>query len=370
MESMIASATKNQLRDFEISEELDDESLVKRVKIEAIDFDWIFNGDNCKKMINILADNADSNVLVQKSVRVFINLIWTEFQPKIIRRIFVPYIIYLLAFMQLSSNIAGDILDEVDEHYEEIRDGTYTHSASFRSHQLFCYLLTVICYAFALYFFKAEYGSFIKIGYKNYFTDPWNVLDTCSISLNITFIALLVLNITIESNEYIPKYNIRTLGAVASFFMWLKVFYWMRLFPDTAHYVTLITSTVSDVKIFFIMIMIILAAFANFFYIINFNSSANSSNDFESDFTYVPSNLGMPIFDAIMTMYLLALGEFNLDGFTQGPNVIIAWVFFLMATFIVLIVFMNMLITIVGETFGRVESLKDELSLSEQLKLI
>lgn len=119
------------------------------------------------------------------------------------------------------------------------------------------------------------------------------------------------------------------------------------------------------------MILIILAAFANFFYIINFNSNANPNNYFEHmDFTYLPSNLGRPVMDSILTMYLIALGEFNTDGFAEGPNVTICWFFFVMASFIILIVFMNMLITIVGETFGRVESMKEELSLSEQLFLI
>ena len=53
-------------------------------------------------------------------------------------------------------------------------------------------------------------------------------------------------------------------------------------------------------------------------------------------------------------MYLLALGEFDMDGFKEGPNVYFAWFFFLLATFLVLVVFMNMLIAMMGETFGAV----------------
>lgn len=111
-----------------------------------------------------------------------------------------------------------------------------------------------------------------------------------------------------------------------------------------------------------LMLSIIMVAFANFFYIIDSNTS--------DDHSYVSSNVGIPLVDSILSMYLIALGEFGTDGFSEGPNVIVAWVFFVMATAMVLIVFMNMLIVIVSDTFAHVESLKEELALGEQLKLI
>jgi len=53
--------------------------------------------------------------------------------------------------------------------------------------------------------------------------------------------------------------------------MWIKVFYWMRLFPSLAYYVNLIKQTVVDVQSFLLMCIIILSAFANFFYVLNNN---------------------------------------------------------------------------------------------------
>ena len=60
-----------------------------------------------------------------------------------------------------------------------------------------------------------------------------------------------------------------TIGAYAVFFMWLKMFYWMRLFESTAYYVKLIVQTIADCMTFMLMILIILLAFGNFFMIIN-----------------------------------------------------------------------------------------------------
>ena len=59
-----------------------------------------------------------------------------------------------------------------------------------------------------------------------------------------------------------------------------------------------------------------------------------------------------------------------MDGFKEGPNVIFAWFFFLLATFLVLVVFMNMLIAMMGETFAVVQTIQEETALAEQVQLI
>lgn len=54
-------------------------------------------------------------------------------------------------------------------------------------------------------------------------------------------------------------------------------------------------------------------------------------------------------------MWLLGLGEFDLDGsYSEGPDVLLCWFMFWFASFLVLVVFMNMLIAIMGETFSNV----------------
>jgi hypothetical protein len=85
---------------------------------------------------------------------------------------------------------------------------------------------------------------------------------------------VIVYSIVFLYNEHhlIQKENIIRLGAYGACFMWIKMFYWMRLFSSTAKYVNLIVSTISDLVFFMIMVLIIILTFANFFYIINFNA--------------------------------------------------------------------------------------------------
>lgn len=112
---------------------------------------------------------------------------------------------------------------------------------------------------------------------------------------------------------------------------------------------------------FVIIVGIIMIAFANFFYVINLNSPG-----------VVVKRTGNGYFDAFLDIYLLGIGEFEdkLEGINNSPNVYLGWFFLIMATFFVLIVFMNMLIAIMGDTFSQVQSIKEENSIMEQANLI
>lgn len=181
--------------------------------------------------------------------------------------------------------------------------------------------------------------------------------------LNFTF--LVILNIDVLSGRtIIEKEIVRTIGGIGCFFLWTKVFYWMRLFKSTAHFLTLITRTIGDTKIFMLMLVIIQCAFANLFFVINNNTTSDDS------YHYVNEYLGIPILDSLIAMYMVALGDFDYGGYSKGPDKYIAWIFFIAGTFLITIVFMNMLIAIMGDTFGQVQAIQEENSLQEQAQLI
>jgi len=51
-------------------------------------------------------------------------------------------------------------------------------------------------------------------------------------------------------------------------------------------------------------------------------------------------------------------------------NIIIGYLAFFMATWLILIVFMNIIIAMMGETFEQVQKIKEESGLTEQVSLI
>ena len=64
---------------------------------------------------------------------------------------------------------------------------------------------------------------------------------------------------------------VRSHGAIACFLLWIRLYGFFRLFPQTAHYIRLISATLRDIKIFAYLSGIIVLAFANFFFVVGSN---------------------------------------------------------------------------------------------------
>ena len=118
-----------------------------------------------------------------------------------------------------------------------------------------------------------------------------------------------------------------------------------------------------------LLVLIIICAFANFFFILNQNTPANAivkgENEDQENYTYIKEFLKNPILDSWISMYMLTLGDFNYKNFSKGKDNMLLWVFFLLGTFICLIVFFNMVVAIMGNTFGNVLEEQEESALYE-----
>lgn len=84
----------------------------------------------------------------------------------------------------------------------------------------------------------------------------WNFLDITT--------SLLVLAVTImkvASADDFPAFFIIT--GIAVFLMWLKLFYFLRLFKNTAAFIRMIVEMIKDIRVFLLVFFIAIFAFAN-----------------------------------------------------------------------------------------------------------
>jgi len=70
------------------------------------------------------------------------------------------------------------------------------------------------------------------------------------------------------------------------------------------------------------------------------------------------------IIDSLYTQYLLMLGEFEimgLEGMETYPNVvnILLWAYFFLGTFMTQVVFFNVLVAVIGESYAEKWQMKD-----------
>lgn len=67
---------------------------------------------------------------------------------------------------------------------------------------------------------------------------------------------------------------------------------------------------------------------------------------------------------------MLSLGEFNIDNFSGYAQQYLCFFFFLLSTFFTQITFLNMLIAIMGDTYGRVMENKIQYGLQTKLQIM
>ena len=173
-------------------------------------------------------------------------------------------------------------------------------------------------------------------------------MDMMSLYCNLLFLTMFSICL-IREEEYFRSDLMHIIGAYACFFMWIKIFYWMRLFSSLAYYVKLIYQTIADISAFMLMVLIILTSFGCFLYVCNRNLTGRKAS-------YLGVYFGNEFIDSILSIYMIgALGNFTPSRFRTGYGNYFVMFMFLMSTFFVSVIFMNMLISVMGYTYGNVQ---------------
>ena len=123
----------------------------------------------------------------------------------------------------------------------------------------------------------------------------------------------------------------------------------------------------SDIIYFLLIYFIVLGMFANAVYCLSLNRDPD-----DEDSAIIDQAVNNRVFDSILNQYLLSLGEFGTDNYGAGEKGEdwVLWIFFILSTFITSITILNMLIAIMGDTFGKVTEIKDQSALREKVCII
>lgn len=175
----------------------------------------------------------------------------------------------------------------------------------------------VIITSFILKFLHRELDQLLKFGFLAYLTQLWNLFDIASLIANEAYVGYILYAMIKDSEGILQtqQRDIRLLGAFNMFLMWIKMFYWMKLYSGPAYFLIQLQETVIAVAGFAVMYAVVLLGFANFFHIIQMNVPE------DADFNYVEPNFGIFFLDSIVDMALLSIGEFaSMDGYSEGHN--------------------------------------------------
>jgi len=92
---------------------------VRRIMVQSLDFDWIFEGDNTERLIELLHREANDEVFNQFSIQVFLDLLWEHYFWPILSHEFLLYVCYLLCFVILVATEDWSYMNAMDSQVQE-----------------------------------------------------------------------------------------------------------------------------------------------------------------------------------------------------------------------------------------------------------
>lgn len=162
---------------------------------------------------------------------------------------------------------------------------------------------------------------------------------------------------------------------MALIILWIKLFYFLRVYDSTSQLIRMIIEIVNDMKNYLIVLTIGIVGFTGGLFIMQqgLDGLLDETNEKEWENNRF---VGDSLFKAFIYTYRMTLGDFQLDAFGvfEEKGLIFEfyflWIIFIAGSLFLVIVLLNLLIAIMGETFSRVQEALVNLSIRERVLLV
>jgi len=334
--AVVPSQSISEIQVSDNSEQMlsNNKDILKRVSLRAIEIDWIFKGDRASSFLKELSDTENLEIFNLDIIKDIILLQWKYFKIAIILKLFLPYLLYFAMFWVYATYL-------IERQYEENKTGEYYDITS--------YVIGWAILLFNMFWAYIEIRQIILNG-KEYFTSFWNYLDWSSIIMNWVVVTMNFGGASFQDTNRV--------AALSVLVLYFKLFYFLRIFSSTAYLVRMIIEIMLDMKFFVGVLILATTAFGNAFYILGRNSPEEEGNLAGDNFV-----------DAFIFSYKMGLGDFSTYGFSTKDEEML-WIFFLLNSLIILIVLLNLLIAIMGDTFDRVQETQESSMYRELASMI
>ena len=198
----------------------------------------------------------------------------------------------------------------------------------------------------------------------SYWNNYWAPIDTLFVLINF-FIIGMVMN-------YEPTQALRIFEAFGMILLAQKSLYFLEMHSKIAPLIIIFYQVLYDILDFMFVILIMFCAFSSAFYLLGQNQlQFDEISATEGDGEEVP--LYITPKKALLFMFYMLLGEVGPSGnFDKGKKTqeVALWFLFCVATFFFIIVMMNMLVAIMGDTFVKNYEIEEQNILRTKLRFV
>ena len=176
-----------------------------------------------------------------KAIQKLVDFNYPLCREYVVKKLFIPYGFFLLIFFTFMHFIYP---------YKEEEIG-----------KALFYPFLIANVVMATYFMINEVRQLMGEG-LSYLASFWNYIDLVP-PIGIYFISAVL--IFEELNIKLDVATERGLLSVITFFMWMKLLYFLRIFQNTGYLIRMIIEVIKDMQYFFLVLLITIAAFGDSF---------------------------------------------------------------------------------------------------------
>jgi hypothetical protein len=174
----------------------------KKYEVKGIEFSWLFDSHSRVNFLRALfSDKADIEIFSTDIIKYCLLFLWSYYRWVIIIFIYIPFLIYFVAFLLYATWIHNEM------EKEDNKDGDYYRA----NVAMMMIILVAIIMNASLEFSKLFYEKW------RYFTTFWNFINFASLVLNVYLVIADFYNL--KETHFLP------ISACAVLLMWAKLFY-------------------------------------------------------------------------------------------------------------------------------------------------
>lgn len=304
-----------------------------------------FLGARCN-FLNNLCDCPSKNIFTSKAVRIILLQKWHAFGLRAHLKYLAIFLTQLACFQVYLKTIepryCQDIL-QLRMLAPRGGPGTSDDSSSVQDYDdVRCEgplqdILGIVDVVIALYMLWIEYQQLTKCSFYAYITDiPWNHLN-----LLANFGVIITVITTFAKLE---DDSSRSIASLTVFFVWMQLFYFMRGFRHTGALVRMVLEIIHDMRPFMLLMIVMTMAFST-------SALAMHPEKYDSQKLIIDGVSTDGYF--IWQLYHGAwFGSYSTSDYEKSG---LDMVMFLVQSLLMLVVMLNLLIAIMGDTYSRVK---------------
>eukprot|EP00347_Sterkiella_histriomuscorum_P018629 403344788 len=311
---------------------MDKDQMETRIKCEFIDLPGIYHylDSDFQSFFDQLAITNNLDFFNSKAIQNLIDFNYPLCRTFVLMFLFIPFCIFHVIFVVYANAI-----------YEHRDDSENYKNANLA--------LSICLLVFSAYFVSNEIRQLYREGIE-YIISVWNYIDLIG---PIGVIFTIIICLLDFSGKDIDETMLRCVFSITTLFMWIKLLYFLRIFKATGYLIRLIVEVVSDMGIFLLVLLITLTAFGDA--MLRLSNSNSPDQQFirhspeDEEFTEYKDLF----FFAVAYTYRGILGDFDTSQFGKVATPL-AWLLWTVHMLFNMIVMLNLLISIIGDTYERV----------------